>query len=150
MSDAPAADSFGYTELEVYVRKRNRWKYSLQTAFSTQEIQHYYLLTVAGKYLLWYGQTWLVTSDMLSRIRDLQKPVGKEMQKFAPFQEFVQELWSEVRLKVRQLQIWCAKQAPWWKKRHQWSQEHIRRYKANEIEGASSGFSGPIHHIQWG
>lgn len=37
---------------------------------------------------------------MLSRTRDLQKPVGKEMQKFVPFQEFVKEPWSEVRLKV--------------------------------------------------
>lgn len=96
-------------------------------SFSTWKIQHYYLLPVARKYLFLYGQTWLVTSDMLSRKRDLQKPVGKEMEKFGPLQEFVQELWSVVRLKVRQLQSWCAKHAPWWKKKHQWSQEDIRR-----------------------
>lgn len=42
-----------------------------------------------------------MTNDMLSRTRDLQKPVGKEVEKFVPVQEFVQELWSEMRLKVR-------------------------------------------------
>lgn len=36
------------------------------TSFSTWKIQHYYLLAVAGRYLFWCGQTWLVTSDMRS------------------------------------------------------------------------------------